>query len=399
MHLATQELARLWRHHTAIIYDARLRPHRCTGGAASCLAASTRGSAVALTPTQAVRLARALRDLRLSEWPDVDLTQAQLAHALSGESRVAPATLSSWESLSNPKTPTPSRLSAYARFFATRRSLEGDPHLLSDDQLTPDEQERFRELEERLLGLLHVSSAERRSTFSFDDGPVTIICPEIPEDERGPLGRTGNPNFTRLQRFADLDALLEVWGHVRVENPRLEARFRLPDEVQPDDFTAHVVLLGGIGWNKVTRRFQKAISQVPIAQVEVEELDTGEIFSVKDTEGERTFYPEWDVAPDGSRELIEDVGLVARLRNPFQISRTLTICNGIHSRGVLGAVRCLTDARVRDANERYLAERFPDGTFALLLRVPVLADETLSPDLQNPETRLYEWAPDLSEQR
>ena len=74
--------------------------------------------------------------------------------------------------------------------------------------------------------------------------------------------------------------------------------------------------------------------------------------------------------------------------NPFQSSRTLTICNGIHSRGVLGAVRCLTDERVRDANERYLAERFTGGRFALLVRVPVVTNETLSPDLQNRSTRL-----------
>jgi hypothetical protein len=82
-----------------------------------------------------------------------------------------------------------------------------------------------------------------------------------------------------------------------------------------------------------------------------------------------------------------------RLRNPFKINRTLTICNGILSRGVFGAVRCLTDVSVREENEKYLSERFPDGEFAILLRVPVVTNETLSPDLQNPTARLYEWAP------
>jgi hypothetical protein len=95
----------------------------------------------------------------------------------------------------------------------------------------------------------------------------------------------------------------------------------------------------------------------------------------------------------GKREQVQDVGFLARLPNPFNISRTLTICNGIHSSGVLGAVRCLTDKRVREANERYLAERFPDGRFALLLKVPIVAKKVLSPDLQNPEARLYEWPP------
>jgi hypothetical protein len=346
---------------------------------------------MALAPGQAIRLARILRDLRELEWPEAELTQGQLATALSAESRVAPATLSSWESLTNPKTPTPSRLSAYARFFATRRSLEDTPHLIPENQLTASERDRFHELEEQLLGLLQ--GPERRSTFAFDQGPITVVCPAAPEDERGPLADASNANFNRLQQFADLDALLEIWGHLRAENPELEVRIRLPHEVIADDFQAHLVLLGGIGWNVVTRRFQTVISQVPVTQVDTAGLPTGDVFIVKDEDGERSFNPEWDEASASGRELVEDVALVVRMRNPFRSSRTVTICNGIHSRGVLGAVRCLTDKAVREANERYLTERFPDGHFALLLRVPVLAAESLSPDLQDPHVRLYEWAP------
>jgi transcriptional regulator with XRE-family HTH domain len=356
---------------------------------------------MALEPNRAIRLARALRDLRDTAWPDVELTQAQLAKALSVESRVASATLSSWESLTNPKTPTASRLSAYARFFATRRSLTPEPHLIPEKDLTPDELERYHELEADLIGLLQADQLSGRSTFAFEEGPITILCPEAPADQRGQLAEPRNPNFNRLQLFADQDALLEMWGHVRAENPALtpRIRIRLPSEVVADDLSGHVILLGGIGWNRLARRFQTAIGAVPITQVDDGTLDTGEIFRVKDADGERKFVPEWDDPDAENRELIEDVGHIARLRNPFQSSRTLTICNGIHSRGVLGAVRCLTDASVREANERYLADRFPDGRFAMLVRVPVVANETLSPDLQYPDTRLYEWAAPKDEYR
>jgi len=347
---------------------------------------------MALDPNRAIRLARTLRELREST-PGSELTQAQLAKALSAESRVASATLSSWESLTNPKTPTASRLSAYARFFATHRSLDPEPHLLTEEELTPDELERFHELEAELLGIAQSDSPSARNTFAFDEGPITILCPEAPEDQRGRLAEPRNPNFNRLQLFADQDALLEMWGHVRAENPTLASRIRirLPSEVVADDLSGHVILLGGIGWNRLARRFQTAIGAVPITQVDDNTLATGEIFQVKDADGERSFLPEWDDPTAKDRELIEDVGHIARLVNPFQSSRTLTICNGIHSRGVLGAVRCLTDEQVREANERYLADRFPEGRFAMLVRVPVVANETLSPDLQNPETRLYEW--------
>jgi hypothetical protein len=96
---------------------------------------------------------------------------------------------------------------------------------------------------------------------------------------------------------------------------------------------------------------------------------------------------------DGRRKLVADVAYVARLRNPYQFNRTLTICNGIHSRGVIGAVRCLTDPSVRAKNDKYLADRFPKGEFALLLRVPVVSTEALPCDLRDPAARLYEWEP------
>jgi hypothetical protein len=78
-------------------------------------------------------------------------------------------------------------------------------------------------------------------------------------------------------------------------------------------------------------------------------------------------------------------------RHDCPASKTLTLCNGIHSRGVLGAVRTLTDARIREANEAYLAQRFPNGEYGLLVRVPVFQGNALPPDLQDPENILYEW--------
>ena len=236
------------------------------------------------------------------------------------------------------------------------------------------------------------SDPKTQRTFQFEAGPVIVICPTAPAEEQGPLADEQDPNFTKMQQYGDLDALIELYGHLRAENPTLDVFHRLTSDVVSDDFSSHVVLLGGVGWNKVTRRFQRAISQVPITQIAVDDLKTGEIFKVDTADGEQLFYPEYEDLGDG-KELIADVGYIARLRNPFKVNRTLTICNGIHSRGVFGAVRCLTDASVREENERYLADRFPDGEFAILLRVPVVTNETLSPDLQNPDSRFYEWAP------
>jgi hypothetical protein len=355
----------------------------------------------------AARLARRLRELREHHWPDVTLTQAELARALSAQSRVASATLSSWESLTNPKTPTTARLNAYARFFATRKSIEGtSPQLPALDSLSDDERERFEQLEEELFAL-HAAINEveptpkvaRRAPLSFDDaGPVVIICPEAPEDEQGPLASTTSMNHTRLHRFADGDALLQVFGHIRALNPDLHVLHRLPSEVQQADLQNHIVLLGGIGWNKTMRRILFYLEKkLPIEQFDDSQVPEGDPFRVRKNEDreEQVYLPVVEV-DHGESELVEDVGLLAHLPNPFNFSRTMTICNGIHSKGVLGAVLAITDETVRPANEKYLASRFPDGDFAVLVRVPVVSGHVLAPDLQNPDTRLYEWSPGSS---
>jgi hypothetical protein len=96
---------------------------------------------------------------------------------------------------------------------------------------------------------------------------------------------------------------------------------------------------------------------------------------------------------DSNLGVVEDVGLFARLINPYNIARTLTVCSGIFAAGVLGSVRTLTDATLRDGNETYLRTRFGDATqFAVLVQVPVSQGKALTPDLRNKVRRLYEWS-------
>jgi hypothetical protein len=310
------------------------------------------------------------------------------------------ATISSWESLTKPKLPPVKRLRSYALFFCTDRSADGTPHLVPEPDLSPDEHERFEALYQELIGLRDAVGSRRGavgspaagfSTWVFDSGPVTIVCPEVPEDERPALASERDPNYTRMYRYADLDALIELWGHIRASNPDLLVEHKLPSEVTASHMNGHLVVLGGIGWNHVTERLLKTLGQLPISQFEVSDLKTGEILKASGPGGQE-FRPRWGETADGP-ELVEDVGLLTRLRNPYNHSRTVTICNGIHSRGVLGAVRTLTDDNVRERNEAFLAQQFPEHEFALLLRVLVVQGDAIPPDLEIPENRLFEWSP------
>ncbi|MET9269545.1 helix-turn-helix domain-containing protein [Kribbella sp. NPDC003557] len=365
---------------------------------------------------EAVRLARRLRDLRET----AGLTQKDVSQALSADVRVAVATISSWESQSNPKLPPEDRLRSYALFFAMSPTLERLPR---EQDLSPAERERFTTLHRELMTLRdnirHLqtgpSSSSSSYTFDFESGRITLICPEVPELGRSPLADEDNPNHTRLYKYADLDALIEMWGHVRASNPELRVRHRLPSEVSADHMSGHLILIGGIAWNRVTSRLLRVLDNLPIRQMSVPDLADGEIFRSRDG---REYRPQWeerkgaaeDDAPskaeleaeqaqdawkgDTPRELVEDVALFARLPNPFNHSRTITICNGVYSRGVLGAVRMLTDDAVRERNEVYLANRFPGGVYGLLMRVPVINGEAVTPDLEIEDNRLFEWSPE-----
>ena len=348
-------------------------------------------------PPAALQLAQRLRQLR-QQWADTRLTQDKLATAFSAEEKLAAATVSSWESATAPKLPPAHRLRAYARFFATPRSVEqAVPALLPLGELTPDEKAAYIALEKELIGLRTLAvgaPAEEEVAFSRswlfgDDGRVTVVCAELPEAAKGPMAKPSDPNYTELQRFADLDALMELFGHIRAENPLMDVRFKIPAEVEADDLTDHVVLIGGMVWNEITGRLFE-MAGLPIRQFAHPDLLTGEIF-IADVEGQdREFWPKW---ADTERVMLaEDVGLLARVPNPNNSSRTLTICNGIHSRGVYGAVRSLTDKQLREANERYIAANFGQSdSFAILMSVQVIMNRGMTPDLNGDGTVLYQW--------
>jgi hypothetical protein len=339
------------------------------------------------------RLAWRLRDLREHQWPE-RLTQAALAHAFGD---VAAATVSSWENTVAPKLAPLERLKAYAQFFATHRSIEGDtPLLLPVDTFSQEEKATYKALEDELLALhdearkpvRETQETAQRSWHFPGTGPLTIVCAQLPVDKTGTFADPADPNYTELQSFADLDALMELFGHVRAENPHMQISFKAAPNVVADDLSGHLVLLGGIVWNEVTQRLSEMMPVLPVRQIQDDAVETGEIFTVDD--GKRKFLPKW--RDEAHKILIEDAGLLVRAPNPLNTSRALVICNGIHSRGVLGAVRSLTDVRLRESNEQYIAENFAGSdSYAILMRVPVIQGMALTPDLNAAGSVLYQW--------
>jgi transcriptional regulator with XRE-family HTH domain len=338
--------------------------------------------------------------LREKRWPGHRrITQGDLANALG----TSVALVSSWESTKNPTFPPRARLEAYAEFFATERSIAKKPYRIIT-QLTDSERADAAELFDELQALS--DAAQRPATseptpagptiggmWSFLPGQdVTIVCSEMPQEllDRMPYTDPEAPDYVELYRYADLDALLELFAHVRMANPGNDIRFRIPAEIKADDLTSHLVLLGGVDWNTITKELLRRL-EVPVRQqIRVTDDEPG-AFEVDDVDGTRSIAPVLG-SIEGRVVLDEDVGHFYRAPNPYNSKRTVTICNGMYQRGTYGAVRALTDAKFRDRNDKYVRTRFAGMTmFSIVSRVLVVNHEVITPDWTDPDSRLHEW--------
>jgi transcriptional regulator with XRE-family HTH domain len=335
-------------------------------------------------------LARRLRELR----EDRAVTQRQLAAALGVQSV---GTISAYESEHNPTTPPPRRLMSYATFFATHRSISnGRAHLLPEEDLDADERVARDSLFAALHALAEPESEPDPATqtrpnrlwkFPINE-PVRIVCGHITKLTH-PYADSRHQNYTELFTFADVDALVELYAYLWRVNPDADVQYVRSDRLaEANDLSSqHLVLLGGFGIADPVA-WLVGLTDMPLRQVAGTDLVAdGDVFAIGDE------LVEYLPTMNADLGLVEDVGLFARLRNPYNSARTLTVCSGVYSRGVLGAVRILSDDKLRDRNAAYLSARFADADqFAILMRVQVLLGNAMTPDLQNPNVRLWEWS-------
>lgn len=157
-------------------------------------------------------------------------------------------------------------------------------------------------------------------------------------------------------------------------NRALDVFHRLASDVVEDDHSTYVIVIGGVGWNRTARRFQEAIAQAPITQNDDAWRD---IFAVE--ESERFYSTGKERGADSLSE--------------FQPLQSQPHAHYLQWNSRPGrAEHCPLPDRCagRDANEERSANRLPDGRFALLLRVPVVSNEALSPCFRTGSLRLYE---------
>jgi transcriptional regulator with XRE-family HTH domain len=352
-------------------------------------------------------LARHLRALREDHWVGKRITQQQLARALGG---VSVPLISSWESQAHPRIPPLPRLDAYAALFATPRSFDAEiPGPLSPADMSAEERQQMDELKRELRQLRNaalqadvaaapqyrgVQESINATPWRFEDGGiVTIVCAQMPKHmlDKIPYTNVDDPDYIELLKYAELDSLLELHGHIRAANPASHVYLRTAGRLGPDDYHTHLAVLGGVDWNVETRMTLEKL-ELPVRQIADWDAQ-GEQYYEVDENGIKTKHRPV-LARVGDRTILqEDVALFARAINPFNRRRTITICNGMYGRGTYGAVRALTDANFRDRNSDYVRSRFSGcDAYCVLMRVPIVHGATTTPDWTLDDHVLFEWS-------
>lgn len=322
----------------------------------------------------------ALRDESIEQWQRVWDRAVSRAHGLASglPGRAA-------------DPPAPSATSGPGSQPASAADADHPAELRSqlDALIAEDHSLRLRIADpQRLDGTEPQGATAALSMWHFPDGaPITLVSGLLTDDTRPPYANPLNPNYTRYAELADLDALIDIYGIVNAYNPGAAIDIRAAQDLLPAQIASHLILVGRLTWEAVTPWLSR-IFPIPIdpgdpferGAIVVHESDgTEQRFSLTSAEG----------------EIVEDIGIFARGRNPSAPRRTLTIRGGITTRGVHDAARCFIDRELRERNERCLRIRFPAGaTYCLVMRIPIGNRDPLAPDLSGDGNVLFEPATD-----
>lgn len=335
------------------------------------------------------QLASRLRELRESAF-EVRVTQDQLATALGESKPLSSAAISTWENGESDKRPTETRIIQYALVFSSPQSLEPSPHTPNESKLDETAQARFRELRDELLGLREGAEIEARreraEPSGVDASPIWhhdrteklyVVAPELPAAVRSDFAGRHSPNYVRLARYGDLDAFFEMFNALtRMGYHNLSHRSANEGGIGS---ARNLVLIGGPSWNGITRGFMHLL-RLPITQ-RLEPSGEPDFFTKSDGTPARP-----TVLGQGTSEeqVVEDVGLFVRGTNPNSPDTDVTICSGVFTHGVLGAVRAFTNTHVAGENVEAIRERLGQITnFAVLFRVNVLGGRVTTPRLSS----------------
>ena len=110
-----------------------------------------------------------------------------------------------------------------------------------------------------------VSASLNTGPWRFRDGKtITLVCAQLPNNLRAADEYTDldSPDYIQLYTYSELDALFELYGHLRAANPANQVDLRIADLLTPDEY---YVPSGIAGRYRLECRDQHAFAGSPAA--------------------------------------------------------------------------------------------------------------------------------------
>jgi len=211
--------------------------------------------------------------------------------------------------------------------------------------------------------------------FPRETSTIWVVCPQI--DEPGEFADRSSADYTYLDNLGDTDALLEVMVFLSQYYPNATIERFSSDDLPEGHTSSNLVVIGGPGSaeirNEICRDMMSGMhshvayspdcEQMKVTSVSGETIDlSAEYRENREGSGRQS-----------SLGLLTDWGYFARFNNPLNANATVVLINGIHTAGVVGAVRVFSERREALRNfDTVLASGIATTSFECYFEVPVL---------------------------
>lgn len=195
-----------------------------------------------------------------------------------------------------------------------------------------------------------------------------------------------SPNYMYLDNLGDKDALLETMVFLSRFYPRARTFIYASDDFPARHIQDNLVVIGGPGeiegeGNIICRQIMNKIDS------KISYTDDCEVLLCEGKEHRASF--------DKNSYMTRDFGYFARFPNPFNSTSTVILINGIHTYGVLGAMRAFSDHPSAQINIRKILEKsqfkgIGGLAFESFFPVDIVSGEVVCPKIEMDNVLMFE---------
>ncbi len=226
---------------------------------------------------------------------------------------------------------------------------------------------------EEILKTPKLSLAEIQTVWFPEN--ITIINIIGPPSQRKTLfSKIQSPNYVYLDRLGDKDAMIEIMILLSRLYPSAKIRKIVANDFPDESLDENLVIVGGAGTDEepgnnicktITEKINTQVSYINFEKMKVKGKE---------------FLAEYDK----NKKIIADHGYFARIPNPLNPRSTVIMIHGIHTYGVLGASRALSDQPLAIKNIQKILDKIGlNPYFESWFRVDVLNGIVKIPEIKN----------------